>query len=50
MTEEKKKEIALTFIQSLQERDLGKLRSLLTEDAVWSLPGASHVSGEGNRG
>jgi transcriptional regulator of acetoin/glycerol metabolism len=46
MTEEKKKEIALTFIQSLQERDLEKLRSVLTDDAVWSLPGASQVSGE----
>jgi uncharacterized protein len=46
MTEEKKKEIALKFIRSLQERDLEKLRSVLTDDAVWSLPGASHVSGE----
>ncbi len=46
MTELKKKEIALTFIQSLQERDHGKLRSVLTEDAVWSLPGANQVSGE----
>jgi uncharacterized protein len=46
MTEEKKKEIALTFIHSLQERDLGKLRSVLTDDAVWSLPGTSNVGGE----
>jgi uncharacterized protein len=46
MKEEQKKEIALTFIQSLQERDPGKLRSVLTEDAVWSLPGISEVGGE----
>jgi hypothetical protein len=46
MTDEKKKEIAQTFIHSLQERDLQRLRSVLSEDAVWSLPGANALSGE----
>ena len=46
MTEEKKKEIALTFLTALQSRNATQLRSVLTDDAVWSLPGTSAVAGE----
>ena len=46
MTDQKKKEIALTFIHSLQQRDPLLLKSILTEEVVWSLPGTSEISGE----
>lgn len=46
MTEERKKVVALAFIRSLQTRDMSQLRSVLTDDAVWSLPGISAVGGE----
>ena len=46
MTDEKKKAIALTFINSLQQRDPILLKTVLTDDAVWSLPGTSQISGE----
>ena len=46
MTEEQKKALAMTFITSLQNRDPSQLRSVLTDDAVWSLPGTSTVGGE----
>src|ERR1700722_14901494 len=41
-----KKESALTFIHSPQPRDPVLLKSVLTEDAVWSLPGTGEISGE----
>jgi uncharacterized protein len=46
MTDAQKKEIALTFIQSLQQRDPLLLKTVLTDNAVWSLPGASLIGGE----
>ncbi|WP_263357251.1 nuclear transport factor 2-like protein [Acidicapsa ligni] len=46
MTDAQKKEIALTFIHSLQQRDPILLKTVLTDDAVWSLPGTSQVGGE----
>jgi uncharacterized protein len=46
MTEAQKKEIALKFIHSLQQRDPEMLRTVLTDNAVWSLPGTSQVAGE----
>jgi ketosteroid isomerase-like protein len=46
MTDARKKEIALTFIHSLQQRDPILLKTVLTDDAVWSLPGNNHISGE----
>ena len=46
MTDEQKKEIALAFIHSLQQRDPLLLKTVLTENAVWSLPGTTEVSGE----
>ncbi len=41
MTDAQKKEIALRFIHSLQQRDPIQLRTVLTDDAIWSLPGNS---------
>jgi hypothetical protein len=46
MTDEKMREIALTFIHSLQQRDPLLLKSVLTENAAWSLPGTSEIGGE----
>jgi uncharacterized protein len=46
MTDARKKEIALNFIHSLQDRDPAKLRAVLTDDAVWSLPEAGDAGGE----
>lgn len=46
MTEVQKETIARTFIESLQSRDSKRLRTVLTDDVVWSIPGTSHASGE----
>ena len=46
MTEQDKKEIAQSFIRGLGNRDANLLRSIMTEDVVWSLPGESTISGE----
>ena len=46
MNDAQKKEIASTFIRALQERDPVLLKTVLTDDAIWSLPGTSHVGGE----
>jgi hypothetical protein len=46
MTESEKKEIALKFINALGSRDGSLLRSIMTADVVWSLPGKSPMSGE----
>ena len=46
MTEVQKETIARTFIEALQSRDSQRLRSVLTDDVVWSIPGTSHASGE----
>jgi ketosteroid isomerase-like protein len=46
MTDTQKKEIALTFIRSLQQRDPILLKTVLTDNAVWSLPGTNQISGE----
>ena len=46
MTESEKKEIALKFINALSSRDGSLLRSIMTDDIVWSLPGKSPMSGE----
>ena len=45
-TDGKKKEIADKFLTALRDRDWGALRSIITEDIVWSLPGRSLISGE----
>ena len=45
-TEPAKHDIAEQFLTSLRMRDADLLRSILHEDAVWSLPGTSLISGE----
>lgn len=46
MTEAEKKEIAQGFITGLTNRDANLLKSIITDDVVWSLPGKSLMSGE----
>ena len=46
MTESEKKEIAEKFIAGLSNRDANVLKSIMTDDVVWSLPGTSLMSGE----
>jgi|SRR5271154_6006178 uncharacterized protein len=46
MTEPEKKVLAHTFIRGLGSRDGDLLRSIMTEDVVWGLPGESPMSGE----
>jgi len=46
MTEQDRKTIAQDFIRALGNRDGNLLRSIMTEDVVWSLPGESPMSGE----
>jgi ketosteroid isomerase-like protein len=46
MTEQEKKTIAHNFIHGLGNRDGNLLRSIMTEDVIWSLPGKSPMSGE----
>jgi ketosteroid isomerase-like protein len=45
-TEEHKTEIAQKFLTGLRNRDWELLKSIMTEDIVWSLPGSSLISGE----
>jgi ketosteroid isomerase-like protein len=45
-TEGQKTELAQKFLTGLRNRDWESLRSLMTEDIVWSLPGSSLISGE----
>ena len=44
--DEHKKTIARQFLEALRSRDWGLLRSLITDDIVWTLPGTSLISGE----
>src|SRR5215469_14872197 len=46
MTDAEKRDIAQKFISGLTTRDSGLLRTILTDDVVWSLPGTSLMSGE----
>jgi ketosteroid isomerase-like protein len=46
MNETEKKEIAEKFITGLRNRDANFLKSIMTDDVVWSLPGKSLMSGE----
>jgi ketosteroid isomerase-like protein len=45
-TDELKKTIAQQFLEALRSRDWGLLRSIMTDDIVWTLPGTSLISGE----
>ncbi len=47
-TEGQKTELAQKFLTGLRSRDWESLKSLMTEDIVWSLPGSSLISGEGH--
>lgn len=40
------KKIAETFLEALKTKDWDLMRSILAPDIVWSLPGASLISGE----
>jgi hypothetical protein len=44
--DEHKKSIARQFLEALGSRDWGLLRSIMTDDIVWTLPGTSLISGE----
>jgi ketosteroid isomerase-like protein len=46
VTDADKKAIAQPFLAGLRSRDWSLLRSIMTEDIVWSLPGTSLISGE----
>lgn len=46
MIESEKYEIAQKFIKGLRDGDGSLLRSIMTDDVVWSLPGRSLMSGE----
>jgi ketosteroid isomerase-like protein len=45
-TDESKKTIARQFLEALRSRDWSLLRSIMTDDIVWTLPGTSLISGE----
>ena len=45
-TDEHKKTIAQQFLEALRSRDWRLLRSIMTDDIVWTLPGPSLISGE----
>ena len=41
-----KRAVAEAFLMGLRNRDWEQLRSIMTPDIVWSLPGTSLISGE----
>jgi hypothetical protein len=47
-TDELKKTIAQQFLEALRSRDWNLLRSIMTGDIVWTLPGTSLISGKAN--
>lgn len=46
ISEKMKNEVAQKFVTGLRHRDWDLLRSILTDDIVWDLPGTSLISGE----
>jgi uncharacterized protein len=46
ITDEDKKTIAGKFLEGLRSHDWSLLRSIMTTDIVWTLPGISLISGE----
>jgi hypothetical protein len=46
VTDANKETIAQQFLAGLRSRDWNLLRSIMTEDIVWSLPGTSLISGK----
>jgi len=47
-TDELKKTIAQQFLEALRSRDWNLLRSIMTGDIVWTLPGTSLISSKAN--
>lgn len=45
-SDETKLNLANQFLSSLKNKDWNLLRSLLTDDSIWTLPGTSIISGE----
>ncbi len=46
LTEEEKTAVAQEFLGSLRTRDWDRLRAVMTEDVIWTMPGRSQISGE----
>lgn len=46
MTDDAKKNVAEAFIAALRAGDKSALQAIMVDDAVWSLPGSSTMSGE----
>ena len=46
LTDVEKKQLAETFLRALGTKNWDLLRSIITEDISWTLPGASVISGE----
>jgi len=46
LTDVEKKQLAETFLRALGTKNWDLLRSIITEDIFWTLPGTSVISGE----
>jgi uncharacterized protein len=44
MTDQGRKKLATSFIESLRSGDANGFRTIMTDDVVWTLPGTSQVS------
>jgi uncharacterized protein len=49
VTDERKEIIAQQFLEGLRIRYWSLLRSIMTDDIVWTLPGTSLISGTASR-
>ncbi len=43
--DQEKRQVAEIFLEGLRNRDWDQMRSIMTEDIVWTLPGNSKISG-----
>jgi len=43
--DQEKRQVAEIFLEGLRNRDWDRMRSIMTEDIVWTLPGNSKISG-----
>ncbi|WP_213803868.1 nuclear transport factor 2 family protein [Granulicella sp. dw_53] len=46
ITDTEKNNVAQQFLTAIRNRDWELMRSIMTEDILWSLPGTSLISGE----
>jgi len=46
MTDTQKTALAQEFLAGLKTRDWDRLRAIMTDDIVWTMPGSSLISGE----